>query len=227
MSAGSGRTRKSAWASAKSDGVGAVDDEDGGERETPTGFGGVVIAEAGVVEGNIDEDGLEVAAVIRRDGVGDAEFFCDGGTGVGEQREAEAVLLEGEVVLARGLGGDGDEECAALAELGVEVAPGFEFGDAVGVPAAAEEVDDEGAEGEEIGGVDGLFGEGVFEGEGGGLRSSLQDAVFDAGVEEVFGGLFGDGETFGLDEGAGVLGDAVELVLQRFFCACRHGPPPP
>ena len=91
------------------DGVSAVDDEDGRERETPTGFGGVVIAEAGVVEGDVDEDGLEVAAVIRRDGVGDAEFFCDGGTGVGEQREAEAVLLESEVVLACGLGGDGDE----------------------------------------------------------------------------------------------------------------------
>ena len=45
-----------------------------------------MIAEAGVVEGNIDEDGLEVAAVLGRDGVGDAEFFGNGGTGVGEQR---------------------------------------------------------------------------------------------------------------------------------------------
>ena len=95
----------------------------------------------------------------------------------------------------------------------MEVAPCFELGDAVGIPAAAEKVDDEGAEGEKIGGVDELFGEGVFEGERGGLRPGLQDAVFDAGVEEVFGCLFGHCEALGLDEGAGVLGDAVELVL--------------
>ncbi len=153
------------------DGVGAVDDEDGGEGKAPAGFGGVVIAEAGVVEGDIDEDGLEVAAVLRGNGVGDAEFFGDGGAGVGEQRVRQAVLLEGEVVLASGLGGDGDEDGASLAELRVEVAPGFEFGDAVGVPAAAEEVDDERAEGEEVGGVDGLVRESVFESEGRRLRS--------------------------------------------------------
>ncbi len=141
---------------AEADGVGAVDDEDGGEWESPAGFGGVVIAEAGVVEGDVDEDGLEVAAVIGWNGVGDAEFFGDGGAGIGEQRVWQGVLLEGEVVLAGGLRGDGDEECAAFADFGVEVAPGFEFGDAVRIPAAAEEVDDERAEGEEIGGVDGL-----------------------------------------------------------------------
>ena len=94
-------------------------------------------------------------------------------------------------------------------------APGFEFGDAVGVPAAAEEVDDEGAEGEEVSGADGFAGEGVLEGEGRSLRSAFQGAVLDAGVEEVFGRLFGDGETLGLDEGAGVLGDAIELILER------------
>ena len=49
---------------AESDGVGAVDDEDGGEGKAPTGFGGVVIAEAGVVEGDIDENGLKIAAVL-------------------------------------------------------------------------------------------------------------------------------------------------------------------
>ncbi len=119
------------------------------------------------------------------------------------------MLLEGEVVLAGGLGGDGDEEGVASAEFGLEFAPGFEFGDAVGVPAAAEEVDDERAEGQEVGGVDGFVGEGVFESEGWSFGSGFQDAVFDAGVEEVFGRLFGDGETFGLDEGTGVLGDAV------------------
>ena len=99
------------------DGVVSIDDEDSGERESPTGFGGVVVAEARVVEGNVDEDGLEIAAMAGRDGVGDAEFFGDGGTGVREQRVVEAVLLEGEVVLAGGLGGDGDEEGAAVAEV--------------------------------------------------------------------------------------------------------------
>ena len=63
----------------------------------------------------------------------------------------------------------------------------------------------------------GLAGAGVFKGEGRGLRAGFQDAVFDAGVEEVFGGLFGDGETLRLNESAGVLRDAIELVLQRCF----------
>src|SRR5258708_4378377 len=85
------------------------------------------------------------------DGVGQAEPFGDGSAMVGEEREGQVVLLDGEVVLAGGLGGDGDEQGSALAELGVEVAPGFELGDAVGAPAAAKEVDDERAEGEEVG----------------------------------------------------------------------------
>ena len=148
------------------DGIVLADDEDGGKREPPAGFGGVVVAEAGVVEGDVDEDRLEVTAVIRGDGVGDAELLGDGGTGVGEEREGQGVLLEGEAVLAGGLGRDGDEESAASAEVGLELAPGLELGDAVGVPAAAEEVDDDGAEGEEIGGADGFAGEGVLEGEG-------------------------------------------------------------
>jgi len=88
------------------------------------------------------------------------------------------------------LGGDGDEQGVAPAEFGLEFAPGFEFGDAVGVPAAAEELDDEGAEGEEVGGTDGPLGEGVFESKGWGLDPGFQDTVFDAGVEEVFGGFF-------------------------------------
>jgi hypothetical protein len=196
-------------------GVALVDDEDGGEGESPTGLGGVVVAEAGVAKRDVDENGLEVAAVCLGDGVGDAELFCDDGTGVREERVAQAVLLVGKAVLASGLGGDADEDGTFLAEVGVEVAPGFELGDAVRVPATAEEVDDKGTEGEEIGRVDGLVGKGVFESEGRGLRPDVQDAVFDAGVEEVCGRSFGDGETLGLDEGAGVLRDAVESVLER------------
>jgi hypothetical protein len=197
------------------DGVGLVDDEDGREGKSPTGLGGIVVAEPGVVEGYVDEDGAVVAAVRFGNGVGDAEFFCKAGAGVGEKREAQAVLLEREIVLAGGLGGDADEDGALFAELGVEVAPGFELGDAVGVPAAAEEVDDEGAEGEEIRGADRLVGEGVLEGEDRRLRANVQDAVLDARVEEVFGCSFRDSEAFGLDEGAGVLRNAVEPVLER------------
>ena len=52
------------------------------------------------------------------------------------------------------------------------------------------------------------------EGELRGLCAGFEDAVFDAGVEEVYDGLFGDGEALGLDEGASVLGDGVEFFLK-------------
>ena len=110
---------------AEGDDVVLIDDEDGGQWEAPACFGGVVVAEAGVVEGDVDEDRLEVAAVRLGDGVGEAELFGDFSAGVGEEREGQAVLLDGEVVLAGGLGGDGDEQGSALAELGVEIAPGL------------------------------------------------------------------------------------------------------
>ena len=41
-----------------------------------------------------------------------------------------------------------------------------------------------------------------------------EDAVLDAGGEEVGDQLLGDGEALGLDESASVLGDLVELVLK-------------
>ena len=172
-----------------------------------------MVAEAGVVERDVDEDGLVVAAVVGWYGVGEAELGGYSGAGVGEQREGEGVLLEGEVVLARGLGGDGYEEGSTAADLGLEFAPGFELGDAVGTPAASEEVDDEGAEGQEVFGADWLAGDGVLEGEGRGLCAGFEDAVFDAGGQEFGGGLLGDGEALGLDQLTGVGGDGVELVL--------------
>jgi hypothetical protein len=199
------------------DGVCLVDDEDSRERETPAGFCSVVIAEARIVEGDVDEDGLVIAAQLMRNGVGDAELFGHGGAGVGEEGKGKAVLLEGEIVLACGLGGDGYKESTKFAEFGVQIAPSFQLGDAVGIPAAAEEAKDEGAEGEKVGGADEFASAGIFEGEGRSLRSDLQDAVFDAGVEEFFGRFFGDDEALGLNEGTGVLGDAIELVLERDF----------
>ena len=60
------------------------------------------------------------------------------------------MLLDGEVVLAGELGGDGDEQGSALADGGECGLPGFELGDAVGTPAATEESDDEWADGEEV-----------------------------------------------------------------------------
>ena len=195
--------------------AGSVDEEEGGQRQAPGGFGSSVVGEAGVGEGDVDEDGAEVAAVRGWDGVGDAEACCGFAAGVGEEGEGKLVLLGGEVVLAAVLRGDGDEDGAAGADGGVEVAPGFELGDAVGVPAAAEEFDDDGAEGEEVGGVDDLAGLGFEEREGRGEGAGWEGAVFDAAREELGDGLLGDGESVGLDEGAGAGGDGVEAVLEE------------
>ena len=68
---------------------------------------------------------MEVAAVGFGDGICEAEEDGDLGSGIGEEREVEAVLFEHEDVLARGLGGDGYGEGVAAAELRLEVAPGF------------------------------------------------------------------------------------------------------
>lgn len=55
----------------------------------------------------------------------------------------------------------------------------------------------------------------VGEREGRGRGAGLENAVFNAGGEELGDGALGEGEALGLDESAGVLRDAVELVLQR------------
>ena len=86
------------------DGAVLRDDEDAGEGKSPACFGGGLVVEAGVVEGDVDKDGLEVAAMLGRNGVGDAEAFRYLGAGVAEHGEVEGVLADGEVVLARGLG---------------------------------------------------------------------------------------------------------------------------
>jgi hypothetical protein len=101
-----------------------------------------------------------------------------------------------------------------LAEGAVEVAPGFEFGDAIGAPAAAEELDDQWAEGEQVGRADELAVR-VFEGELGSDCADGQDFLFDAGGEELGDGLFADGQARGRDQVAGVGGDLVELVLEK------------
>src|SRR4051812_22805658 len=124
------------------------DDVGSGNWETPALFA--------VNEGEIDEDGEVVVAVVFGDGVDKAELLSDGVAGVGEHREGEAVLADHEVTLAFSLWRNCDEECAGFAELAMENAPSLEFCNAVGTPAAAEELDDERAQGEEIAGADEL-----------------------------------------------------------------------
>ena len=64
------------------------------------------------------------------------------------------------------------------------------------------------------GGVAEGGGRGVGEIEAGGGGADGEDAVFDAGGEEVLHGGVGDGEAAGLDQGAGLSGDVVELGLE-------------
>lgn len=186
--------------------------EGGGEGETP----GIVAVD----EGDVDEDGAVVEANGFGDGVGDAEGVGEMGAGVGEDGKREVVVLHGEVVLAGKLGGDGDEQSSSLADGREGGLPGFELGHAVGTPAAAEEVNDERADRENVGGFDELATDGVREFEGRGGRADGEDVVFDAGGEEVANGAVGDGEALGLDESAGLGGDVVEFGLE--ISGVRH-----
>jgi len=172
-------------------------------------------------EGDVEQDAAVVALEVGRDGPDEAELFGDGAARVGEERERDGVLAGGEVGLALGLRRDANDQGAALAEGGIEVAPGFELGDAVGAPAAAEEIDDEGPEGEQVSGADGAAGE-VGQGEFGGRGADGEDAFFAAGAEQLLDGAFADGKAFGLDQGAGLGSDFVELVLKvRHFSQFR------
>ena len=115
------------------------EDVGGGKGRAP----GVVAVD----EGNIDEDGAVVVAVVIGDGVGQAELRGEGAAGVGEDGERERVLADHEVALAAGLRADGGQQRAGFAEPRIELAPGLELGDAVRAPAAAEELEDERARG--------------------------------------------------------------------------------
>jgi len=198
------------------EGYGAVltKDEGGGKREAPGCVGSPVVACAGVGERNVDEDGTEVGAGFWGNGIGEAELRGEVGMAVREQRKSEVVLLGGEAVLAFGLRGDGHDKGAGAAEIGKEIAPGFELGNAVRTPAAAKEIEDERAKREQVSGGDELAGGGVGKVEERGRVADLENAIFDAGGEELCGGVFGDGEAIGLHEIAGAGGDGVELVLE-------------
>jgi len=181
------------------------DDVGGGDGQAPAWFA--------VDEGDVDEDGLVVGAVVLGNGVDKAELLGDEVAGVGEDGEGQAVLAGHEVALACRLRADGDHQAFVLAEGSVEIAPGFKLSDAVGAPASAEEFDDERTEGEEVGRANQAAG-GVFEFELGGDGADGEDAVFNAGVEEIGDGALADGQALLLHQVAGVGGDLVELVLQ-------------
>ena len=123
------------------------------------------------------------------------------------------MLAGHEVALPGGLRADGDHKRAALAKLAVEITPGFELRHAIGAPAPAKKLDDQRAEGEQVGRADELA-VGVLEGELGSGGADGENAFFDAGGEELFDGAFADGEPVGLHQVPGVGGDLVELVLQ-------------
>jgi len=155
-----------------------------------------------------------VGTVVLGDGVDEAEFFSEQVVGIGEDGEGQAVLAAHEVALPFGLGADGDHKGVALAECSVEVAPGFKLGDAVGAPAATKELDDEWpAKGEHVVGADEAAGS-VIESKVRGDCADGEDAVFNAGEEEICDSLLADGQALGLHEVAGVGGDLVELVLK-------------
>jgi len=199
--------------------AGGGDSEGGGDGEAP-GVGALIAVD----EGDVDHDGSVVLLHGLGNGVGDVEGVGEDSAGVGEQGIGEVVVLGGEVVLARELRRDGDQQCALFADGGESGLPGFELGHAVGAPAAAKEDDDERADAEQVcgvhqtgiggGGVGERGGRGVGEIEAGSGGADGEDAVFDAGEEEGLDGFIGDGEAAGLDQGAGLGGDVVELGLE-------------
>ena len=95
------------------------------------------------------------------------------------------MLLKGEVVLACGLRRDSDKQGSALTELRKKFAPGLEFGDTVGAPASAKEVDNQRSQSQKIGGIYGFASASVFEGERRSLGADGEDSIFDTGGEEV------------------------------------------
>jgi len=134
-----------------------------------------------------------------------------------EHGEGQAVLAGHEVTLPLNLRPNGDHQCVAFTESAVEVAPGLKLGDAIGTPAAAEEFDDEGAEGKQVCGANHAASS-ILERK---LRSHGahgQDFVLDAGGEQLLDGALADSEALRLHKLPSVGSDLVELVLQ---CGCH------
>ena len=189
----------------KEDAAIAADDVGCRDGETPAWFA--------VDERDVDEDGEVVGAVVLGDSVDEAEFFGDRAAGVSEHGERQTVLDGHEVALALDLRANCNHQDSPLAECAVEIAPRFEFSNAIGTPAAAKEFDDQRPKGEQVGAADQAAG-GVLEGEVRGERADGENFLLDTGSEELLDGAFADGQTLGLHQVAGVGGDLVELVLK-------------
>src|ERR1700733_4780845 len=123
-------------------------------------------------------------------------------------------MLHGrEVVLAHSLGGDPNQQRAALAHGGVEIPPGLKLGDTVRAPAPAEEVDDQRPEGQQVGAAHDAT-RGVGQSKLRGLRANLQDSILYPRCVEVRYRALADLEAFRLDKVSRVGCDLIELVLQ-------------
>lgn len=86
-------------------------DVSGGQWQAP--------ALVAVDEGDVDEDGEVIVAVVFGDGVDEAEFFGDGVAEIGKHGEWKAVLVSHEVALTLDLRTNGHHEGIAFAELAV------------------------------------------------------------------------------------------------------------
>ena len=204
-SRGSGRTRKSAYAPANR--IGAVFPDDVGRRQRQPP------ARVPIHQGDVYQDAAVILLLGGRDRVGQAELGSQPASGIGQNGEGKTVLHCGEVVLAHGLRGDPDEQRAALAHGTVQISPGLKLGDAVRAPAPAEEVDDQRAEGQQVGAAHDAtrsVGQGKFRG----LRANLQDSILYPRCVELRHRALADLEAFRLDKVSRVGRDLIELVLQ-------------
>lgn len=176
-----------------------------GDGEPPAWFA--------VDEGNVDQDGEVVGAVVIGHGVDQAELLGQRATRVREHGEGKPVLAAHEVALALRLRAYRNQQCVALAELPVKIAPCFKFGNAVRTPAAAKELDDQWAEGQHVCAAD-HSASGIAQSELGCDRANGQDAVFNTAGEELSDSSLADGHAFRLYKLARVGGYLVELVLK-------------
>ena len=102
------------------------------------------------------------------------------------------------------------------------VAPELQFRDTVRAPAAAKELDNQRAEREQIGGANRLSRERIGQGKLRHADASAKNTVFNAGGEELGGMLLRDCQALRLNQGARVLGNAVEFVLKRWQWGFGH-----
>ena len=125
---------------------------------------------------DVYQDAAVVLLLRRRDGVGQAELRRQPAARVRQHGETQPMLPRGKVILTHRLRRDADEQRTALAHDGIEIAPTLKLGDAVRAPAAAEEIDDQGPNGQQIGAAHHVPG-GIGQGEVRGPRADRENPV--------------------------------------------------